>query len=240
MNGYKTVKDEAFDEYIVKKSRFVGYAKPVTTQEQAAEFINQIKSKHWDATHNVYAYCLRDGQTRRYSDDGEPQGTAGIPALDVLLKEEITEDDIKNQLNDAIMQYKLLQQKENQIPTTYIKDYIGELDNIVKNVGESTMSEILNNNSEYRKLNNELQEIIQYELMMTIKGKLNNNQNAINNIQRQIAIINDAKTKVEDEQRRNLSELNDYVKNYSNITFDEYKKIKKEGKEIKMTKENNI
>lgn len=151
-----------------------------------------------------------------------------------------TEDDIKNQLNDAIMQYKLLQQKENQIPTTYIKDYIGELDNIVKNVGESTMSEILNNNSEYRKLNNELQEIIQYELMMTIKGKLNNNQNAINNIQRQIAIINDAKMKVEDEQRRNLSELNDYVKNYSNITFDEYKKIKQENKEIKTTKENNI
>ena len=91
MNDYRTVKDEAFDEYIVKKSRFIGYAKPVTTQEQATEFINQIKSKHWDATHNVYAYCLRDGQTRRYSDDGEPQGTAGIPALDVLLKGEITD-----------------------------------------------------------------------------------------------------------------------------------------------------
>lgn len=91
MNDYKTVKAEAFDEYIVKKSRFIGYAKPVTTQEQAVEFINQIKSKHWDATHNVYAYCLREGQIKRYSDDGEPQGTAGIPSLDVLQKEEITD-----------------------------------------------------------------------------------------------------------------------------------------------------
>ena len=74
-----------------KKSRFIGYIKPVTTQDEAVTFINEIKSKHWDATHNVYAYVLRDGQTRRYSDDGEPQGTAGIPVLDVLLKENLTD-----------------------------------------------------------------------------------------------------------------------------------------------------
>lgn len=88
---YRTVKKEASDEFVEKKSRFIGYIKPVTNQEDAVAFINEIKSKHWDATHNVYAYVLREGQIRRYSDDGEPQGTAGIPVLDVLLKENLTD-----------------------------------------------------------------------------------------------------------------------------------------------------
>lgn len=88
---YKTVSKSASNEFVEKKSRFIGYIKPVTTQAEAVAFINEIKSKHWDATHNVYAYVLREGQTRRYSDDGEPQGTAGIPVLDVLLKEELTD-----------------------------------------------------------------------------------------------------------------------------------------------------
>lgn len=91
MNEYKTVEKESCDEFVVKKSRFIGYVKPVQTVQEAVSFINEIKSKHWDATHNVYAYVLRDGQSRRYSDDGEPQGTAGIPVLDVLLKEELTD-----------------------------------------------------------------------------------------------------------------------------------------------------
>lgn len=84
--SYKTVSLEASDEFVEKRSRFIGYIKPVKTEAEAVEFIQSIKSKHWDATHNVYAYCLREGQIKRYSDDGEPQGTAGIPTLDVLLK----------------------------------------------------------------------------------------------------------------------------------------------------------
>lgn len=88
---YRTILNEASDEFIERKSRFIGYIRPVTTQEDAVSFINEIKSKHWDATHNVYAYVLREGQVRRYSDDGEPQGTAGIPVLDVLLKENVTD-----------------------------------------------------------------------------------------------------------------------------------------------------
>ena len=91
MNEYRTIAGEASDAFTERRSRFIGYAKPVQTQQQAVDFIEEIKSKHWDATHNVYAYCLRDGQIRRYSDDGEPQGTAGIPALDVLLKEGLTD-----------------------------------------------------------------------------------------------------------------------------------------------------
>lgn len=86
-NEYRTIKEFNSDEYTVKRSKFIGYAKPVTTVEEANEFINEIKSKHWDATHNVYAYILRNGGIKRYSDDGEPQGTAGVPVLDVIEKE---------------------------------------------------------------------------------------------------------------------------------------------------------
>ncbi len=91
MKAYKTVAGEANDEFIEKRSRFIGYVKPVTSQQEAVDYISAVRSKHWDATHNVYAYVLRAGQMRRYSDDGEPQGTAGMPVLDVLLKEDITD-----------------------------------------------------------------------------------------------------------------------------------------------------
>lgn len=87
MVEYRTIENEGDDFFIEKKSKFIGYAKPVKTQEEAVEFINSIKSKHWDATHNVYAYVLRENNIQRYSDDGEPSGTAGVPVLDVLLKE---------------------------------------------------------------------------------------------------------------------------------------------------------
>lgn len=91
MKAYKTVELEAWDEFTEKKSKFIGYVKPVKTQQQAAEFINKIKSKHWDATHNVSAYVLRENNIQRSSDDGEPSGTAGVPVLDVLLKEKLVD-----------------------------------------------------------------------------------------------------------------------------------------------------
>ena len=87
MNEYKTVEKEAYDEFIEKKSKFIGYVKPVKTVQEATDFINSIKSKHWDATHNVSAFVLRENNIQRSSDDGEPSGTAGVPVLDVLLKE---------------------------------------------------------------------------------------------------------------------------------------------------------
>ena len=88
---YRTVNRFNSDEYIVKRSRFIGYAKSVASVEEANAFIAEIKSKHWDATHNVYAYILREGGVKRYSDDGEPQGTAGVPVLDVLEKEHLVD-----------------------------------------------------------------------------------------------------------------------------------------------------
>ena len=88
---YRTIRAAASAEFVEKRSRFIGYISPVTTQEDAAAFIDSIRSKHWDATHNVPAYIIREGNICRFSDDGEPQGTAGMPALNVLQKEGLTD-----------------------------------------------------------------------------------------------------------------------------------------------------
>ena len=89
MSEYRTIKTENNDEFIVKKSRFIGYVKPVKTQQEALDFISSIKTKHWDATHNVYAYIMLEGGIMRYSDDGEPGGTSGMPTLNVFRSEDI-------------------------------------------------------------------------------------------------------------------------------------------------------
>lgn len=86
---YKTVLENASDEFVEKRSRFIGYCKPVKTEQEAIDFINEKRSEHWNATHNVYAYSLREGNIKRYSDDGEPSGTAGMPVLDIIVKNEI-------------------------------------------------------------------------------------------------------------------------------------------------------
>lgn len=91
MEEYITLEKDSSDEFIERKSRFIGYARPIKSEEEALAFIAQIKSKHWDATHNVYAYCLRENNICRYSDDGEPSGTAGIPVLNVLQKNNLTD-----------------------------------------------------------------------------------------------------------------------------------------------------
>lgn len=86
---YSTIKNEASTSFFEKRSEFICHVKPVKTPDEAGEFINEKKLKYWDATHNVYAYILREGNIMRYSDDGEPQGTAGIPVLEVLKKENL-------------------------------------------------------------------------------------------------------------------------------------------------------
>ncbi len=91
MNSYITLKDFASHEIVEKHSRFIAYAKPIKTEQQALDFLSEIRTKHWDARHNVYAYILRENRLSRYSDDGEPGGTAGMPVLDVLKKRGITD-----------------------------------------------------------------------------------------------------------------------------------------------------
>lgn len=89
--NYYTVSEAAEASFIEKRSEFIGYIAPVKTDEEAVNFINTIKAKHRKAKHNVYAYILRKDNISRYSDDGEPQGTAGVPVLDVLQKRVLTD-----------------------------------------------------------------------------------------------------------------------------------------------------
>lgn len=85
MSTYKTLHEYGMDEIIIEKSTFIGYAKPIKSEEEAVEFINEIKKKHKDATHNVWAYTVGPTMNiQRYSDDGEPQGTAGVPTLNAI------------------------------------------------------------------------------------------------------------------------------------------------------------
>ncbi len=90
MTDYITVLENATAEYTEKRSRFIAYVYHCETEAQATEIISQQKSRFWDAKHNVYAYVLKDG-TSRFSDDGEPHGTAGKPILDIITGSGITD-----------------------------------------------------------------------------------------------------------------------------------------------------
>ncbi|TCT20461.1 putative YigZ family protein [Melghiribacillus thermohalophilus] len=90
LNQYYTVKKEGSNQIVIQKSRFIGYVKRVETEEEAQAFIQAIKKKHHDATHNCSAYMIGENdQIQKANDDGEPSGTAGIPILEVLKKKQL-------------------------------------------------------------------------------------------------------------------------------------------------------
>ncbi|WP_010532109.1 YigZ family protein [Lentibacillus jeotgali] len=90
LSNYYTVKKEDFDQIVIQKSRFIGYAKRVETEAEAKAFVQEIKKKHHDATHNCSAYMVGEhNQIQKANDDGEPSGTAGVPILDVLKKRDL-------------------------------------------------------------------------------------------------------------------------------------------------------
>ena len=91
LESYKTIAERATYEYEDRKSVFIGDAAPVSTEADAIAFIEKIKKKYPDARHHVYAYVLRANSTTRFTDDGEPQGTAGMPTLDVIRKNGCTD-----------------------------------------------------------------------------------------------------------------------------------------------------
>lgn len=91
MMEYRTIAAPVSASFVEKKSEFIAQLFPARTQEEAVEAIEEVRKQHRRARHNVYAYLLRDGNASRYSDDGEPQGTAGMPILDVLQKNGLTD-----------------------------------------------------------------------------------------------------------------------------------------------------
>lgn len=88
MNEYLVPTKDADAEFVERRSRFIGHIFLTETEEEALARLKQMRETYWDATHNVYAYIIRDGATR-FSDDGEPGGTAGMPVLQVLQREGI-------------------------------------------------------------------------------------------------------------------------------------------------------
>lgn len=84
MKPYKSVKQCSEAEYTVNRSRFIGRCFPVESEEAALCLLGDIRKKHWDATHNCFAYRIGENAAARFSDDGEPGGTAGKPIMDVL------------------------------------------------------------------------------------------------------------------------------------------------------------
>lgn len=90
LSYYYTVKPSGSDEIVIQKSRFIGYVKRVESEEEAQSFIQEIKKKHYDATHNCSAYLIGEhDEIQKANDDGEPSGTAGVPILEVLKKQHL-------------------------------------------------------------------------------------------------------------------------------------------------------
>lgn len=130
--------------------------------------------------------------------------------------------EIKKQLDVMMAQYQNMQNKSNNQTEN---DYLGELDIMMSELDENDIS-ILNNDPEFVQLNNNIQQTIQQEIINSIKWKINGNNESVNNIKKLKDIIKNIKREKEIEQKKNMSELNDYIQNYSDMTFNEYKKIK--------------
>lgn len=91
LQGYKTIKSVSSAETEVKHSRFIATVCPCKTEQEATDFIAAMRKKYWDARHNVYAFSIRENSTKRFSDDGEPHSTAGLPVMEVINHSGITD-----------------------------------------------------------------------------------------------------------------------------------------------------
>jgi hypothetical protein len=136
----------------------------------------------------------------------------------------MSEPDIKRQLDSVMQQYQQLQQsKQSETPSQ--KDWIGEFDNLLKELDPS-VAESIATDQEFAQLNALIQQDIQAEIMSTIKWRLNNKSDVTQRIKRAIDIVTYYQQNKANEDKKNISELNDYIQNYSDMTFNEYKKMK--------------
>ena len=121
-------------EFTEKRSRFLGHIRPVESEEEAKAFINQVKKEHYDARHNCWCYLLRGG-VERYSDDGEPQGTAGIPMLEVFRREGVTDyDTLLDYANPDSTNYKeMVEEIGKELKFTSLRYH--RLDDMIDSVG---------------------------------------------------------------------------------------------------------
>lgn len=135
------------------------------------------------------------------------------------------EAEIRQQLNDALIQYQTLNQPPQQPQIQNDKDYLGEIDKMLGELDED-IALTLSADAEYLKLQDDLQKMIQEEMLKSIRWKINSNPKAISKMDRIKELIAVAKKNKTDEDRRIMADINDYVKNYSDLTFEEYKQLK--------------
>ena len=145
------------------------------------------------------------------------QSTQYIPQNDM---------DIKRQLDTVLAQYQALQQQKPPVQSEpQVEDHLGVLDEMVR-TSDPAIIEALNTNQEFVQINAWIQQMIQIELMKSVKHALNTNQEVVSKISRAKDIIRETKVIQDAEDRKSLNELNDYITNYSDMTFNEYKQFK--------------
>jgi hypothetical protein len=138
-------------------------------------------------------------------------------------QEMITEPDIRRQLDSVMQQYQQLQQSKQAEPPQ--KDWIGDFDKTLKGL-DPTVADALMSDEEFVQLNAIVQQDIQNEIMSSIKWKLNGRQETTQRVQRMMDIIENYNRDKAQEDKRNIAEIADYIQNYSDMTFNEYKKLK--------------
>lgn len=142
-------------------------------------------------------------------------------------QEYISEPDIKRQLDSVMQQYQQLQQaKQVEAPQ---RDWLGDFDKMLKNL-DSDIAELVSADQEFIQLNALVQQDIQSELMSNIKWKINGKQDSVHRIKRMIDIIDTYNRDKAIENKKNLADITDYMQNYSDMTFNEYKKMKEASK----------
>jgi hypothetical protein len=136
-----------------------------------------------------------------------------------------TEYDARRQLDDAMAQYQAMTQQQPLQPKAPAKDYLAEIDNMVKDLDEEVI-QVLTSDPEYVHINDELQKMIQEEMMRNIKWKINTNPDAITKMDKLKELILNAKRTKAEEEKKVMADINEYIRNYSDLTFEEYKQLK--------------
>jgi hypothetical protein len=136
-----------------------------------------------------------------------------------------TEYDARRQLDEAMAQYQAMTQQQPHQPKAPAKDYLAEIDNMVKDLDEEVI-QLLTSDPEYVHINDELQKMIQEEMMRNIKWKINTNPDAITKMDKLKELISNAKRTKAEEEKKVMADINEYIRNYSDLTFEEYKQLK--------------
>lgn len=138
-------------------------------------------------------------------------------------QEFVSEADIKKQLDSVMQQYQQLQQNKPDAPLQ--RDWLGDFDNSLKSL-DPVVADALSVDIEFAQLNATVQQEIQNEIMLSIKWKLNGRQDTVSKVKRMMEIIDNYNKEKANADKRNIAELTDYIQNYSDMTFNEYKKLK--------------